>query len=132
MWPDNRSVRYETVQKLSDEDFKRSTGVSRVMFEKMLKIFRILSERYRNRRKRFGLRFNFGLATSARGLFCDLASSMRNVWRTFFKAPLPGPPRISTKFREGMFRLGHLPNKCKMNFEVPRTLIASFLPHFVF
>jgi hypothetical protein len=31
-------MRYETVQKLSDEDFKRSTGVSRGMFEKMLKV----------------------------------------------------------------------------------------------
>ena len=29
-------MRYETVQKLKDEDFKRSTGVSRAMFEKML------------------------------------------------------------------------------------------------
>ena len=31
-------MRYETVQKLSEEDFKRSTGVSRVMFEKMLTV----------------------------------------------------------------------------------------------
>jgi Helix-turn-helix of DDE superfamily endonuclease len=29
-------MRYETVQNLKDEDFKRSTGVSRAMFEKML------------------------------------------------------------------------------------------------
>lgn len=29
-------MRYETIQKLKDEDFKRSTGVSRAMFEKML------------------------------------------------------------------------------------------------
>ena len=29
-------MRYETVQKLKDEEFKRSTGVSRAMFEKML------------------------------------------------------------------------------------------------
>lgn len=28
----------ETVQKLSDEDFKRSTGVSRAMFQKMLTV----------------------------------------------------------------------------------------------
>jgi hypothetical protein len=31
-------MRYETVQKLSAEDFKRSTGVSRAMFEKMLTV----------------------------------------------------------------------------------------------
>jgi len=83
MWPDNRSVRYEIVQKLSDEDFKRSTGVSRVMFEKMLKIFRILSERYRNRRKRFGLRFNFGLATSVRGLLFDVNSTQFGLLVSF-------------------------------------------------
>jgi hypothetical protein len=29
-------MRYETVRTLKDEDFKRSTGVSRAMFEKML------------------------------------------------------------------------------------------------
>ncbi len=29
-------MRYKTVQNLKDEDFKRSTGVSRAMFEKML------------------------------------------------------------------------------------------------
>lgn len=31
-------MRYETVQTLKDEDFKRSTGVSRAMFEKMLTV----------------------------------------------------------------------------------------------
>lgn len=31
-------MRYETVQILKDEDFKRSTGVSRAMFEKMLSV----------------------------------------------------------------------------------------------
>jgi len=31
-------MRYETVKQLKDEDFKRLTGVSRVMFEKMLKV----------------------------------------------------------------------------------------------
>jgi len=31
-------MRYETVQTLKDEDFKRSTGVSRAMFEKILAI----------------------------------------------------------------------------------------------
>ena len=35
---DNRHMRYETIQTLKDEDFKRSTGVSRVMFEKMLTV----------------------------------------------------------------------------------------------
>lgn len=31
-------MRYETVKTLKDEDFKRSTGVSRKMFEKMLAV----------------------------------------------------------------------------------------------
>ncbi len=31
-------MRYETVKELKDEDFKRSTGVSREMFEKMLAV----------------------------------------------------------------------------------------------
>jgi hypothetical protein len=31
-------MRYETVQKLMDEDFKRSTGVQRITFEKMLEV----------------------------------------------------------------------------------------------
>lgn len=31
-------MNYETVQTLKDEDFKRSTGVSRAMFDKMLKV----------------------------------------------------------------------------------------------
>jgi hypothetical protein len=31
-------MRYETIEKLSDEDFKRSTGVSRAMYEKMLSV----------------------------------------------------------------------------------------------
>jgi hypothetical protein len=31
-------MRYETVQKLRDEDFKRSTGVQRSTFEKMLEV----------------------------------------------------------------------------------------------
>ena len=31
-------MRYETVQALSDEDFKRSTGVQRSTFEKMLEV----------------------------------------------------------------------------------------------
>jgi hypothetical protein len=31
-------MRYETVQKLKDEDFKRSTGVQRDTFEKMLEV----------------------------------------------------------------------------------------------
>jgi hypothetical protein len=31
-------MRYETVEKLSEEDFKRSTGVSRAMYEKMLTV----------------------------------------------------------------------------------------------
>ena len=31
-------MRYETIQTLKDEDFKRSTGVSRAMFENMLTV----------------------------------------------------------------------------------------------
>lgn len=31
-------MRYETVKQLKDEDFKRLTGVSRAMFEKMLQV----------------------------------------------------------------------------------------------
>ena len=34
----NRQMRYETVQVLKDEDFKRSTGVQRSTFEKMLQV----------------------------------------------------------------------------------------------
>jgi hypothetical protein len=34
----NRHMKYETVQKLKDEDFKRSTGVQRGTFEKMLEV----------------------------------------------------------------------------------------------
>ena len=33
-------MRYETIQTLKDEDFKRSTGVSRAMFEKMASIIK--------------------------------------------------------------------------------------------
>lgn len=33
-------MRYETIQTLKDEDFKRSTGVSHEMFEKMLAVVR--------------------------------------------------------------------------------------------
>ena len=48
---------------LTKEDKKRNREISskRVMNENAigrLKIFKIISERYRNRRKRFGLRFN--------------------------------------------------------------------------
>ena len=34
----NRHMRYETVQKLKDKDFKRLTGVQRSTFEKMLEV----------------------------------------------------------------------------------------------
>jgi hypothetical protein len=48
---------------LSKEDKERNTDLSRkrVLVENvigMLKRFKIISDRYRNRRKRFGLRFN--------------------------------------------------------------------------
>ena len=45
----------------------RSLSQKRILVENIirrLKIFRILSERYRNRRKRFGLRFNLIAAIS--------------------------------------------------------------------
>ena len=35
---ENRHMRYETVEKLKDEEFKRSTGVSRAVFAKMLAV----------------------------------------------------------------------------------------------
>jgi hypothetical protein len=44
-----------------DKRLNRSISSSRVLVENVIrtiKIFRIVSERYRNRRKRFGLRFN--------------------------------------------------------------------------
>lgn len=46
---------------LEDKLFNKALSASRVIGEhvnRSLKIFRILSERYRNRRKRFGLRAN--------------------------------------------------------------------------
>jgi hypothetical protein len=69
--------KYECVKKLSPTAFKRLTGVRKNTFEEKrtnraisseralnenvigrLKRFRILTDKYRNRRKRFGLRFN--------------------------------------------------------------------------
>jgi hypothetical protein len=55
------------IQNLKDEDFKRYTGVKKKTFTLMVETikeyeqenkFRILSSRYRNRRKKFGLRVN--------------------------------------------------------------------------
>ena len=46
---------------LQQKAYNRSVSAQRVLVEhaiRKLKIFRILSERYRNRRKRFGLRVN--------------------------------------------------------------------------
>ena len=78
-------MNYEQVQKLNPADFKRYCGLHQETFKEMVKIvkaekvlnrqlakeriiienihrslniFRILSSRYRNRRRRFGLRFN--------------------------------------------------------------------------
>ena len=50
-------------QRLSDADryYNQQIAQVRILVEhvnRKLKVFRILSERYRNRRKRFGLRFN--------------------------------------------------------------------------
>ena len=75
-----------SLDRLSDEQFRRLTGLKRPMFQKMIQVlhasqrrrnrmlsstrvvvenvirflkrFHILTDRYRNRRKRFGLRFN--------------------------------------------------------------------------
>ncbi len=49
--------------KLTSSDKKRNRELAKVRVigehvHRKLKVFRILSERYRNRRKRFGLRFN--------------------------------------------------------------------------
>ena len=46
---------------LSQKVFNRQLSVERIVVEQVIgcvKVFRILSERYRNRRRRFGLRFN--------------------------------------------------------------------------
>ena len=56
-------VKKSKLRPLSQEQKARNRGLSRkrILIENILrrlKIFRILSERYRNRRKRFGLRFN--------------------------------------------------------------------------
>lgn len=49
--------------RLSDEDKKKNRELARIRVigehvNRKLKIFKILADRYRNRRKRFGLRFN--------------------------------------------------------------------------
>ena len=56
---------YADLKDKRDAVFKRLTGVRPPTFAAMcralircLKVFHILSERYRNRRRRFGLRFN--------------------------------------------------------------------------
>ena len=73
-------MKYEQIRNLLDEPFRRLTGIKRQTFEKMVKILEeddknkkikggrknklslenqlLMSDRYRNRRKRFGLRFN--------------------------------------------------------------------------
>ena len=62
-------------QSLTKKERKDNQGLSskRVVIENvigMLKRFRILSERYRNRRKRFGLRFNLIAAIYNSELIC--------------------------------------------------------------
>ena len=59
---------------LTDEDKAKNRAISRqrIGCEHImgrLKVFKILSERYRNRRKRFGLRFN--LLAAIYNLECD-------------------------------------------------------------
>ncbi len=58
---------------LTDQQKQENRQLSRERFVvehviRSLKIFRILSERYRNRRKRFGLRFNLIAAIYNHGL----------------------------------------------------------------
>ena len=49
--------KYKKLKEFSEKHFKRLTGVQRKTFEKMVAI-EAQGKRYRNRRKRFGLRFN--------------------------------------------------------------------------
>jgi len=62
--PNSRTpVKKSKLHPLSQEQkaYNRKLSQKRILIENIirrLKIFRILSERYRNRRKRFGLRFN--------------------------------------------------------------------------
>ena len=54
-------MNYATAQSLRARQFKRRFGVNKKTFEhvnRRLKIFKIISERYRNRRRRYGLRCN--------------------------------------------------------------------------
>ena len=54
-------MNYATAQSLTARQFKRRFGVNKKTFEhvnRRLKIFKIISERYRNRRRRYGLRCN--------------------------------------------------------------------------
>jgi hypothetical protein len=62
-WRELLATQEKRGEKLTSEQrrFNRRLAQIRVKVEhvnRKLKIFRILSERYRNRRKRFGLRFN--------------------------------------------------------------------------
>lgn len=57
----------------SDRDFNRTLGSERICIEhvnRRLKIFKVLSERYRNRRRRYGLRFNLIAALYNDALTC--------------------------------------------------------------
>jgi hypothetical protein len=56
----HKKKRYQQLS-LEQKKFNRQLASERVVIENIhrsLKIFRILSSRYRNRRRRFGLRFN--------------------------------------------------------------------------
>ena len=53
--------KYEQLKELPEKQFRRLIGLQRDTFEKMVAILldaQQKSDRYRNRRKRFGLRFN--------------------------------------------------------------------------
>jgi len=65
-WPDRCRLSFKTGSKhhplsKTDKAYNRMLSSYRITVENILrclKVFRILSERYRNRRKRYGLRFN--------------------------------------------------------------------------
>jgi hypothetical protein len=75
-------MRYETVKRLKDEDFKRLTGVSREMFEKMLVV---LQKDMRN----FGREPKLGRA--------DQLLMTLMYWREYPPSFILGWPMVSVK-----------------------------------
>ncbi len=61
-------MRYETVQTLKDEDFKRSTGVQRNTFEKMLEVVELMTLMYwREYRTEFHIGLTYGVSEATVG-----------------------------------------------------------------